>query len=274
LARRNLVILRAGVRSVHLTWLGDITARDWDLFVSPYQPTAFSHEPGVVVGATIPGQKWTGLVRLLQEWPAYRHWSDYERIWLPDDDLFLPQGQINLLFELSRTLRAKLSAPALHERSFYSHIVTMRNTSFVARATNFVEVMMPCFEAATLRQLLPTLSQTTTGFGWGLDFIWPKLLGNQGIYIIDAVAALHTRPVSAARSGNQSDLALQEMHVILQPYGPPEIGRTLAGLDSALGLIAEDDPRFMGFLLRGWSYLVEPSPQLMAAILAMQGYRR
>jgi hypothetical protein len=76
----------------------------------------------------------------------------------------------------------------------------LQNTNFKYRETNFVEVMIPCFNQVAFLKILPTLSENISG--WGLDHLWPKLLGNTAkVGIIDEVSIFHTRPIGVAGSG-------------------------------------------------------------------------
>ena len=71
---------------------------------------------------------------------------------------------------------------------------------------------------------MPTFSNV--GSGWGLDFVWPKLLGcPHRVGIVDRVAVTHTRPVGMGSS--YSELRRQgvnprsEMIALLQRYNCP-----------------------------------------------------
>jgi hypothetical protein len=63
------------------------------------------------------------------------------------------------------------------------------------RFTNFVEIMCPCFSRHALELCRPYFRENRSG--WGLDFLFPKLLGfpNRSIGIVDAATIIHTRPV-------------------------------------------------------------------------------
>ena len=59
------------------------TARNWDLYLCPYQPLAAQEGLDFTVGDVIAGPKWSGLRELLNNWTG---WRNYAHIWLPDDD--------------------------------------------------------------------------------------------------------------------------------------------------------------------------------------------
>jgi hypothetical protein len=95
--------------------------------------------------------------------------------------------------------------------------VTRQQTDCLLRFTFFVEVMAPAFRADALRLCLPVM-QEDTRYGWGHDWVFPKLLGypENKIAIVDACAVEHTRPVA---SNTDMSLAFHEMRRISEKYG-------------------------------------------------------
>jgi hypothetical protein len=146
-------VARVGRRSLHACWLQGRRPRNWDLRLVPYEPVGSQDDLDCVVGDVIPGPKWSGLRTLLNDWDG---WRAYDYIWLPDDDIVATGDTITRMFEVARGVGLDLFAPALHESSPYT--------------------LVPGFSKAALETLLPTLDLSTTGWGWGLDSLWPKLL--------------------------------------------------------------------------------------------------
>lgn len=267
MSRRHLVIARVGRSSLHPSWLSAGAARSWDLYLCPFQEIPFRPEFDGTVGEVIPGPKWTGLRELLGRWQG---WREYAYIWLPDDDIFASQATIDRIFELASSLSFQLCAPALHESSYYAHFDTMRNRCCFARRTGFVEIMMPCFSAQALARLLPTLDLSETGWGWGLDSLWPKLLDYRDLGIIDSAAVLHTRPVGTFRDAEldlrvraesdriMADFDCAQMHTTFEAIGPD-----LKRLDLAADALAAR-------LAQGWSYLWEHDPHVLPWIMEAQ----
>jgi hypothetical protein len=188
--RRNLVICRAGADSLHPRWLGDATARNWDLVVSSY------HDAAPLTGAErlvhrFAGGKLPGLVDLFA-----RHWdlvAAYERIWLPDDDLDAGPATIDRMFELAARHDLRLFQPALTRDSYISWPITLQHAGFVLRFTNFVEIMAPAFALPMLARLRDSFG--TSVIGWGLDLYWPRFAELGQTAIVDATPVHHTRPV-------------------------------------------------------------------------------
>lgn len=191
--RRNLVICRAGHTSLHSRWLGDPSSRNWDLIVSTY------HDDTPLMGDErlvhpFAGAKLPGLADLFA-----RHWDvieEYDRIWLPDDDLDADQVTIDRLFELAARYDLRLFQPALTPDSYFSWPITLRHAGFVLRYTNFIETMAPGFSLPLLTQLRDSFA--TSVIGWGLDFYWPRFTELGQTAIVDATPVRHTRPVSGA----------------------------------------------------------------------------
>ena len=213
---RNLVVLRANENSLHSQWARDIPAvdRNWDLCISWY-------------GATVPDE--LGECEYFVSQPADKKWGAihslfldgsplwaYDRIWFPDDDLMTSWSDINRLFSIFRRYDLRLAQPALEANGNVSHIATVHNPGFVLRHTNFVEVMCPVFSADSFRICHPSLNGATTGYG--LDFIWPRLLGGvvSKIAVIDDVVVTHTRPIGTTYDQTR---AMHELIGLCALYG-------------------------------------------------------
>jgi hypothetical protein len=264
---KSLVIARVGRNSLHRSWLDSGKPRPWDLYLCPFQELASQDDLDCTAGHVRPGPKWTGLRDLLNTWNG---WRDYDYIWLPDDDIFATQDSISAMFEAGRKLELKLFAPALNETSHYAHFIAMRNKRFFARRVGFVEIMIPCFKRETLEQLLHTLDLTTTGWGWGLDALWPKLLGYEGLGIIDAVPVFHSRAVGQFRDPELSRRVHAESDRILSEYDCRQHMVTYAGIGFDLAEIPMDADALLAELVSGWGYLIERDPRILHWIVAHQ----
>lgn len=263
--RANLVIARSGRNSLHPRWLEGGGERNWDLLLCPYQDgPAQSDYP---VPPSSAGQKWLGLDRMLRSDDI---WRRYEYIWLPDDDLLADAGEISRFFDLCRRFNSAMAQPALTEESPFSLVLTMRNRSFFARATTFVEIMAPCFRRDVLERVLPSLGEDATGWGWGLSYVWAKAVDYRGIHIFDAAPVHHTRPVGTARSGHENEVAKAESARMLAAHGLPKTRRSLFACDEAGNRIVMSDGRFLSAYVAGYDYLLERNPRLLLRIAREQ----
>ncbi len=257
---RDLVIARVGRNSLHRSWIDEGKPRGWDLYLSPFQDIPPQTGLDCLVGEVIPGPKWAGLRTLLNEWDG---WRDYDYIWLPDDDILASQDTISAMFEAAAALQFKLFTPALQENSHYGHYIIMRNRSFFARRVGFVEIMVPGFSRPVLEQLLGTLDLSTTGWGWGLDPLWAKLLDYEDLGILDAVPVLHTRPVGTLRDADLHRRLSEENDQILADHECPSQMVTFAGVGPDLQDMALSPEELLVKLVHGWDYLFARDPKVL-----------
>jgi hypothetical protein len=258
---RNLVLARVGAASLHRCWIDRDRERDWDLRLCPYQEIPPQHGLDCEVGDVIPGPKWSGIRELLNEWDG---WRDYDMVWLPDDDLFATQDTISEMFAIAGEVGLRLFAPALHESSHFAHFITMRNANFHGRWTGFVEIMCPAFTTDALDALLPTLDLTETGWGWGLDSLWPKRLDYRDLGIIDATPVIHTRPVGRMRDEDLARRVHAESDAILESNDCEQVHTTFAAFGADLTRLPLTDAELFARLATGYEYLFERDPRLLA----------
>lgn len=265
---KDLVIFRAGARSLHPLWRDAGPEPPWDVYVCPYQPIPEAPPaPGVTVGEVIPGPKLSGLRTLLQTWSG---WRDYRYVMLADDDLIMSQDRVSIFFANCAALDAKLAQPALTEQSYAGHMILLQNSAFKARAVTFVEIMLPCFRADVLQDLMWTLDLTETGWGWGLDALWPKLLGYEGLFVVDANPAFHTRPVGRMRDLDLERRVQLETLEILNRYDCAFIRRTLGGLTVDGRTLGRDDSSLLYTLVRGYDGIFQRRPELLLPFVEQQ----
>jgi hypothetical protein len=264
---RNLVLARVGPGSLHQRWIDHSTPRDWDLYLSPYAPIAPEAGAGCEVGPVISGPKWSGVREVLNGWDG---WRDYDYVWLPDDDIDASQATIGAMFDVARAVGLDLFAPALQESSHYAHFSTMVNRRFFGRWVGFVEIMIPAFSTQALERLLPTLDLTETGWGWGLDSLWPSLLDYENVGIIDATPVVHTRPVGEMRDLDLSRRVLAESDRIMADNDCRQLHATLGAFGSDLARLDLTAEQLLADLVAGWRYLHERDPRILAWIAEFQ----
>ncbi len=227
--RRNLVVLRADERSLHTAWPADVQDidRNWDLCVSFYGatenfPPADFAEFHVRQAAD---RKFPALYKLFHtESPLW----DYDYVMFPDDDLMMSRLDLNNVFEICREHRLDLAQPALTADSFWGQQITLQQPNTLLRYVSFVESMMPIFSIQALRLCAPTFRRAV--IGWGLDCIWPSLIGSHAsrVAIIDLVAVRHTRPVGSgygAYDAGAEGAALQQLYGV--EFRMAEFGRLI-----------------------------------------------
>lgn len=190
---RNLVIVRAGDKSLHRGWGAGDPGCGFDLIVSYFgsDPSAFRlpHENRV----DYKGGKWDGIHALLSQQPELL--DRYRYVWLPDDDLEADRATIEAMFSNMRRLDLQVAQPALTLDSYYSHLPFLRCRSFEFRLIDRIELMAPCMSAGVVAKMLPLFRGSMSGFG--LDYLWTRLAeDNHGTSaVFDALPVRHTRPV-------------------------------------------------------------------------------
>ena len=265
--RKNLVLTRAGRSSLHRDWVDADKSRNWDLYLAPYQPIPPQSDIDCVVGEVVPGPKWSGIREVLNGWDG---WRNYDHVWLPDDDIRASQDDINGMFDVAEAVGLELFAPALDEASYYAHFITMQNPSFYGRWVGFVEIMIPGFRRATLETLLPTLDLTETGWGWGLDSVWPKLLDYKNVGIIDGITVTHTRPVGEMRDAELRRRVLEESDTLLERHNCRQTHTTFGAFGPDLEPLDMTPERLLVELVRGSQYLFERDPRVLSWIVDYQ----
>lgn len=221
--RRNLVIMRAGPQGLFPRWAGAAT-RDWDFALSWYgreDPPDWGQD----FTQCEPGPKLQPIGRWLdQHRDLIRH---YDHIWLPDDDIMTDWSTVDRLFATCREFDLQLAQPALTRQSFSVHRMLFECPDYRLRYTNFVEGMVPVFSAAAAMLCLPVFLEATT-YGWGHDWIFPRLLGypKHRIAVIDECAVTHTRPCGVNTDRN---IARAELKAIVAKYGATHMDHRIHG---------------------------------------------
>lgn len=238
MTRPNLVIVRGGDRSLHPVWM-DHEGRDWDLLLSYYGDRGTPARGAYDALHRCKGTKWQGLADLFATRPELL--SQYEAVWLPDDDLFTDGKTIDGLFAAARRHAFDLCQPALTPYSFVTHPITLQRSDCLHRVTDFVEVMAPLFSARALRALWPTFAENASG--WGLEWLWSSICVREGwrIGIIDTHPVFHCRPVGSAGHGG-ADSPREEMLRLLDKHGlrrtrPRVLQRTPSGKSRIAGAL-------------------------------------
>lgn len=226
--KRNLVIVRAGEKSLHPEWLSKpYEERSFDLVVSYFSKAAFeAHEEMAGVAKVLHiGGKWDGLHKTL----TGMDWEGYDFFWLPDDDIETNGMVIDEMFQMAHEYGLAVCQPSLSRQSYFTHFIFSQCRAFRLRYTNHIEIMVPCLNRAMLRKVLPEFKTTMSGFG--LDYIWCRFLeaGAFRAAILDTVSVYHTRPIGStlkktiATTGTTSqdeEAVLKETYGIIQRVVP------------------------------------------------------
>ncbi|MCO5733009.1 DUF707 domain-containing protein [Rhizobium sp. SSA_523] len=216
--RPNLVVVPANAQTLHGHWLENLpdTKRTWDLCVGFYgEERPFLPAPAEYLAHLPRRRKFMLLADLFYEGSPL--W-EYERIWLPDDDLMVSGHAINLMFHQSRKHGLDLCQPAMSDEpgSHPNHPLTVRRTSGGVRHERFVEIMCPLFSRRALRICIGSFKDSVSGYG--LDHLWPSFLGRplERMAILDDIGVVHTRPIGATYN---IGAAIGEQQALFGVYG-------------------------------------------------------
>ncbi|MBT9371939.1 DUF707 domain-containing protein [Rhizobium sp. CSW-27] len=216
--RPNLVVVPANAQTLHGHWLENLpdTKRSWDLCVGYYgTERPFLPAPAEYLAHLPQKRKFMLLADLFHaESPLW----DYERIWLPDDDLMVTGEEINLMFHLSRMHGLDLCQPAITDApgSHPNHPITIKRAAGGVRHEPFVEIMCPLFSRRALKICIGSFKDSVSGYG--LDHLWPSFLGKPHgrMAILDDIGVAHTRPIGATYN---IAAAIGEQNATFRGYG-------------------------------------------------------
>ena len=109
--RKNLVVVRAGDKSLHPQWLDD--GRDFDLFLSYYGDYLERYISQYDFFHSYKGSKWQGLNQLVNSFDFEKFLNSYEYVWFPDDDILTNASDINIFFGLCKKYKFSICQPSL-----------------------------------------------------------------------------------------------------------------------------------------------------------------
>lgn len=214
--RENLVVVRAGDKSLHPQWLTN-GPRNWDLAVSYYGDYPERYKDQYDFLHLYKGPKWEGIADFISG--NRELMRKYRYVWFPDDDIFTTAENIDRLFEICADVGFTVAQPALTRYSHYTWPITRRQRRTLWRRTDFVEIMAPCIQVETLALFEPTF--TLSSSCWGIEWLWWDIAVKAGVAsfgIVDCAAVYHTRPVGSAGSGGATASPWDEKRKLMEAY--------------------------------------------------------
>jgi hypothetical protein len=246
---KNLVVVMAGDRSLHPLYAQQRDFALWVIYYGNDDALAAEYQAGADLLWRHKGLKIELVRRVLLEELVFRRqidFSEFDFILLPDDDIEFPNGaaDVSRLFAAARTLQADVFQPAIaNEHVSVGWDATRVMPGYACHRTNIVEVMMHGFSGATFAgAYLPAIhAMEFMRSGWGIEPIWMKLGEAQfrrqlRTYVIDAVPAIHTRPVGSGATAIHQLGVSEAFHV---PQIELHKMRTLACYRSLVEAVAD-----------------------------------
>ncbi|WP_257985926.1 nucleotide sugar dehydrogenase [Bacillus sp. M6-12] len=215
---RYLVMARVGDSSQHKQWIKKEKYKNFDIFLEYFGDGSNNYQNDCDFYSVGKSTKWPRFYKIMEQFGE--EILKYDAVWMPDDDIITDSKTIHKLFAFFMKHKLSLAQPALTSDSFYSHKITLKQSKYKLRYTKFVEVMVPMFSPDALRLCWNSFKESKSG--WGLDSLWPHLLGypSNKMGIIDAITVKHMRPVGQGTlytdiQGSQYD----ELYRIIEDYG-------------------------------------------------------
>ena len=215
---RNLIIVRAGAKSLHHGWMQPKDERNFDLLVAYYEEPASRVSESGISYIHVAGKKVEGWHLLMSS--CAEQIKQYDYVAFIDDDIQASATQLSRLFAIGHELNLSIWQPSLSWTSYFTYAGTLRNPSFKIRYVNYIEMMAPFFSRDALFSVKPLF-----GYGWesGLDLIWASALEPTArrFAIVDAISVEHTRPVGAEKhlNGFGNEGYESHIHVCLRHFG-------------------------------------------------------
>ena len=211
--KTNCVISAVGKNSLHRKWMeGEM---NFDLHLIVYDDSIELFREDTEHICHMKGFKLKLVYNYLQAHPYLL--AQYEYFFLPDDDILMNADCINKLFSAMRHYQLKIAQPAL-TLSYYTWTHTLKDRYCTLRYTDFIEMMVPCFERDALKKVLFTFNENETG--WGTESHWSKLIqaAPEDMAIIDEISVIHSRPIQSGQDIHKRELGeyLKKYNLTLQ----------------------------------------------------------
>jgi Protein of unknown function (DUF707) len=204
--RRFCIFVSAGDRHAIDSWLGEESARGWDLIVAYYgdRGDEFARLAAIATRAfRTKGGKFQNLRRVLALAPDILDAYDY--VWICDDDMVIQPKQIETMFHVAKQFEFWVCQPALSPLGRVSYEITLARRTAPIRIVNFVEVAYPLFRRDKLLEFMAVYDGSLTGYG--IDWWFCNVLGagaTSRFAILDTVQV--TNPHHAAKPGGNREI--------------------------------------------------------------------
>ncbi|MCV6594974.1 MAG: hypothetical protein OIF48_18635 [Silicimonas sp.] len=255
---RFLLVTRVGPESLHKNWIGTSQTRNFDVFLSAYDPFVSRQEQDGVFFEHRAGYKVAGYGGFLTDHQDL--WRSYDFIGFFDEDLETSTEAINAMFALCETGQFKIAQPALTPDSHFTYAALVQQKAWILRHVTFIEMMCPIFRCDVLERVAPLYH---SGHETGIDIVWSQEVGAApgDLAVLDAVPLRHTQPVAGRLEDNGFDRDTgynAPIETVLREYGVPWTGcvplsavrRSGRVVTSRLAMIAAALPLFLAVPLQ------------------------
>jgi hypothetical protein len=227
LMKNNLLIIPSGPSALFQTW-GSYSQYNFDLAVINWSGETLTNLEDAAYVENTKGQKW----KIVGEFANKNDLSNYEYIWVMDDDCLTTFDNIEATFNFCKENNLDLAQPALTSDSYRTHPQTFLIHGAKMHITTSVEIMAPIFSRSAWPDCSAHFTKMPLGVGYGLEGYWSEILQSASgttkfggrVAVIDTYPVKHTKPVT----------------------GPADYAR--------MGIDPGDDGRYLQSLGFGWSF--------------------
>jgi len=118
----------------------------------------------------------------------------YDGYFFLDGDLEFDAGLLSSFLSFASAARLDLAQPSLTRDSYCYWKMAYCQPCYLLRKTSFVEVMAPYFSRNALSKTLHTFTRSISTYG--LDLVWPSIIGSKEIGVVDAFRVRHSERVN------------------------------------------------------------------------------
>jgi len=183
---RNLVFSSVGSRNNVRSWLSAPAEKEFDLAIYYFGD---EDDPGLTADFFVRRKdlKFANFYHFINAGGL----QGYDAVWVVDDDIILDTKSINQMFRVFSDYRLLMAQPSFDRQCRRPWGITFTDPDFILRYTNFVENGVVVLATGIIDQIKNTFRDAGTGFG--VDFIWPSILGfpRDRIAVIDSVSCTH-----------------------------------------------------------------------------------
>lgn len=202
---KYLVFTSAGNNSQLNHWLKG--EKNFDLWISYFGDTENKYRELADYYMMRKGGKFPVLHYIYQQWQAIV--SQYDAVFVLDDDLIFTGTDIGQLFETLMTENLTLLQPAFDKRGKVSFKLNEVQPFSKLRYANFVEVACPMFTQAELTNFMNVYDPEL--IGWGVDYWFSELIAKKDaqknkIAIIDYISCINPRDEMKIDNKREIDL--------------------------------------------------------------------
>jgi hypothetical protein len=194
--RKNLVMVRAGRASQHMSYCRDRERENFDVGISWYDEGTAA-DFGMADGALFVHDGWGATAlegNVLMQAECRELFERYDYVCFMDDDMVGDAAGVSRMFDSCRRLGLDIAQPAIvaREDSFNNHPITAVHTGFSVRFTNHVEPNAVVMSARVLQRLVSL--QVGAASAYGVEAAWRHMVKLGTMAIIDDAAMIHSRP--------------------------------------------------------------------------------